>query len=51
MDTDMGMARGTDASTADERCAAWVAKGAVHERKTKQRVGLGLWVAIVFLFG
>ena len=50
MDT-MGIAGGTDASTADERWAAWVAKGAEHDKKTKQRVGLGLWVAIVFLFG
>ena len=60
MQTEIAVADRADASTADERWAAWVAKGAEHERKTRKRAiaaaavivsGLGLWLAIVLLFG
>jgi hypothetical protein len=60
MQTEMAVFDRADARTADERWAAWVAKGAEHERKTKKRAiaaaavivsGLGLWLAIVLLFG
>ena len=60
MQTEIAVSDRADASTADERWAAWVAKGAEHERKTKKRAiaaaavivsGLGLWLAVVLLFG
>ena len=60
MQTEIAVSDKADASTADERWAAWVAKGAAHERKTKKRAiavaavivsGVGLWLAIVLLFG
>ena len=60
MQTEMGVAGTTDASTFDERWAAWVAKGAAHDKKVKKRAvaavaviatGLALWAAIVVLFG
>jgi hypothetical protein len=60
MHTEMWVADRADASTADERWAAWVAKGVEHERKSQRRAiagaavivsGLGLWLTIVLLFG
>ena len=59
MQTEIAVSDRADASTADERWAAWVARGVEHERKTKKRAiaaavivsGLGLWLAIVLLFG
>jgi hypothetical protein len=60
MHTEMRVADRADASTADERWAAWVTKGVKHERKTRKRAiaaaavnasGLGLWLAIALLFG
>ena len=60
MQTEIAVSDRADASTADERWAAWVAKGAEHERKTKKRAiaaaavivsGVGLWLAVVLLFG
>jgi len=59
MDTQMPVADTTDASTLDERWAAWVAKGAEHDKKNKKRAiaaaaamfsGLGFWAAMVVLF-
>jgi hypothetical protein len=59
MQTEIGVADRADARTADERWAAWVAKGVEHDRKTKKRAiaaaaviasGLTLWLAIL-LFG
>jgi hypothetical protein len=58
MHTEMGVADRTDASTADERWAAWVARGVEHDSKTRKRAiaaaavvvsGVGLWLAIVRL--
>jgi hypothetical protein len=58
MDTQMAVADRTDASTLDERWAAWVAKGAEHDKKNKKRAiaaaavmvsGFGLWAAMVLL--
>jgi len=60
MHTVMKVADRADASTTEERWAAWVAKGVKHERKINQRAivaasviagALGLWLAIVLLFG
>jgi hypothetical protein len=60
MHTEMGTADRTDASTLDQRWAAWVIKGAEHDKKIRKRMitaaavigtGLGLWAAIVVLFG
>jgi hypothetical protein len=59
MDTEMAVGDRTDASTLDERWAAWVAKGAEHDKKIQKRAvaavaamvsGFGLWAAMV-LFG
>ena len=59
MHTEIGMTDKADTSTAEERWAAWVAKGVKHEKKTRKRTfaasavivsGLGLWLAIVLLF-
>jgi hypothetical protein len=58
MQTEIGVADRADARTADERWAAWVAKGVEHDRKTKKRAiaaaaviasGLTLWLAILLL--
>ena len=57
--TGIGVADRADASTADERWSAWVARGVDHDRKIKRRAiasavmasGLGLWLAIVLLLG
>jgi hypothetical protein len=58
--TEIGVADRADAGTADERWAAWVARGVEHDRKTRKRAiaaaavvfsGLGLWLAIVRLLG
>jgi len=60
MHTEMTGADRADASTSDERWAAWVARGVEHERKTTKRAiaaaaviasGLGLWLAIILLRG
>jgi hypothetical protein len=60
MHTEMRVADRADASTSDERWAAWVARGVEHERKTTKRAiagaaviasGLGLWLATVLLRG
>ena len=60
MHTEMRVADRADASTFDERWAAWVARGVEHERKTTKRAiaaaaviasGLGLWLATVLLRG
>ena len=59
MRTGIGVADRADASTADERWSAWVARGVDHDRKIKRRAiaaaiiasGLGLWRAIVLLLG
>ena len=60
MHTVMKVAGRADASTANERWAAWMTKGVEHERKINQRAivvasvmasALGLWLAIVLLFG
>jgi hypothetical protein len=56
----MGNADRTDASTLDKSWAAWVARGAEHDKKVKKRAvasaialfsGLALWAANVVLFG
>jgi hypothetical protein len=56
----MGVADRADAGTADERWAAWVARGVEHDVRTRKRAivaaaviasGLGLWLAIVLLLG
>ena len=61
MHTEMGGADRADVSTADERWAAWVARGVEHDRKTRKRAlaaaaviasgGVGLWLAFGFLLG
>jgi hypothetical protein len=57
MQTEMGNADRTDASTLDKSWAAWVAE---HDKKVKKRAvasaialfsGLALWAANVVLFG
>jgi len=48
------------ASTADQRWAMWVGRGAEHDRKIKKRAvavaavvtgGLALWLAVVLMLG
>ena len=60
MHTEKAIADRTDASTSDERWAAWVARGVENEKKTKRRAigaaaviasGLGLWLAIFLVLG
>ena len=60
MQTEIAVSDTAAASTADERWAAWVARGAEDDRKTKRRAtatvaviasGLGLWLAYVLLLG
>jgi hypothetical protein len=59
MHTGIGGADRADASTADQRWSAWVARGAEHDRKIKRRAiaaaviasGLGGCLATVLLLG
>ena len=60
MHTEMGVADRADVSTADERWAAWVARGVEHDRKTRKCAiaaaaiiasAVGLWVAFGLLLG
>jgi hypothetical protein len=49
-----------DATTADERWAAWVARGVAHDKQSRKRAiaaaafvatGIGIWLAIALLLG
>jgi DnaJ-domain-containing protein 1 len=58
MQTEIAASDRADASTADERWAAWVARGVEHDRKTRKRAlaaaaviasGMGVWLAFGLL--
>lgn len=60
MRSDAAVPGRAEGSTADERWAAWVARGVQHDRTIKKRAiavalataaGLALWLTIVLIFG
>jgi hypothetical protein len=60
MATETGVFDRANASTADERWAAWVARGVEHDIKIKKRAvgmaalvagGVALWLAIALVLG